>query len=384
VLGEVALALVLLVSAGLLGRSFWNLSAVDPGFRTTQLLANGVAMPGTRYPTPESRRAFVARALGSLDALPGVARTAAVNRLPFGGGNVTVGVELEGQPQPDGPVSMDRRVVTPNYFQTLGIPMLAGRTFGTEDRADAADRVVAINHAVARQFWPTADPIGHRLRLILRDGPGPWLRIVGVVGDVRHHGLGQPAQPEVYVPYEQAAVESMVLLAQSLGDPRQLLEPVRQSLQAIDPLMPIRQEIPAELVRASVAEPRLRALLFNGFALAALLLSSLGIYGVVSYSVAERTREIGVRVALGATRGAVLALVLRGGLRTVMLGIACGLAGSVLVTHALRGLLFGVPALDPVTFAGVTLALLLVAVFAMLVPARRAMRMDPIRALRIG
>jgi putative ABC transport system permease protein len=176
----------------------------------------------------------------------------------------------------------------------------------------------------------------------------------------------------------------MVLLAQSLGDPRQLLEPVRQSLQAIDPLMPIRQEIPAELVRASVAEPRLRALLFNGFALAALLLSSLGIYGVVSYSVAERTREIGVRVALGATRGAVLALVLRGGLRTVMLGIACGLAGSVLVTHALRGLLFGVPALDPVTFAGVTLALLLVAVFAMLVPARRAMRMDPIRALRIG
>jgi putative ABC transport system permease protein len=384
VLGEVALALVLLVSAGLLGRSFWNLSAVDPGFRTTQLLANGVAIPGTRYPTPESRRAFVARALGSLDALPGVARTAAVNRLPFGGGNVTVGVELEGQPQPDGPVSMDRRVVTPNYFQTLGIPMLAGRTFGTEDRADAADRVVAINHAVARQFWPTADPIGHRLRLILRDGPGPWLRIVGVVGDVRHHGLGQPAQPEVYVPYEQAAVESMVLLAQSLGDPRQLLEPVRQSLQAIDPLMPIRQEIPAELVRASVAEPRLRALLFNGFALAALLLSSLGIYGVVSYSVAERTREIGVRVALGATRGAVLALVLRGGLRTVMLGIACGLAGSVLVTHALRGLLFGVPALDPVTFAGVTLALLLVAVFAMLVPARRAMRMDPIRALRIG
>ena len=277
VFAEVALALVLLVSAGLLARSFWTLSRVDPGFRTDRLLASSVAMPGTRYPTSESRRAFVARALDRIQALPGVARTAAVNRLPLGGANVLVGVEIEGQPQKEGPVSMDRRVVTDTYFSTLGIPLRSGRAFVTEgsrrcgrsrrDRQRGRDPpVLAGGNALDR-----------RLRLMLRNGPGPWLRVVGVVGDVRHHGLDQPAQPEVYVPYAQAAVESMVFLAQTHGDPLQLAEPVRQALQGLDPLLPVRQETPAGLVDASIAEPRLRALLFNGFGLAALLLSALGI-----------------------------------------------------------------------------------------------------------
>ena len=382
VLTEVALALVLLVSAGLLARSFLTLSRVDPGFRASELLASGVAFPGTRYPTPESRRAILNRTLDAIGTMPGVTRAAAVNRLPLGGANVTVGVEIEGQPQPDGPVSMDRRVVTPGYFDALGIPLLSGRPFGNEDRPDAVERVVAINDAVARRFWPKGDALGQRLRLMLRGGPGPWLRVTSVVGDVRHHGLDKAAQPEVYVPYAQASVESMVFLARTNGDPSSLREPIRQVLQGLDPLLPVRQEMPADLLSASVAEPRLRALLFNGFAVAALLLSALGIYGVVSQAVEQRTREIGVRVALGATRGSILSLVMRGGLRMVVLGAAGGLAASALVTRALRGLLFGVPALDPLTFAFVTALLLVTAVCAILIPARRAMQLDPIDALR--
>lgn len=379
---EVALALVLLISAGLLARSFWTLSSVDPGFRANNLLASGVAMPGTRYPTADTRRAFVGRALDTLEALPGVTRAAAVNRLPLGGGNVIVGVEIEGQPQPEGPVTMDRRVVTPGYFDTLGIPLVAGRPFGIEDRADAVDRVAAVNEAVARRFWPEGNAIGGRLRLMLRGGAGPWLRITGVFGNVRHHGLDQPAQPEVYVPYAQAAVESMVFLTQVSGDPVALVEPVRQTLQGIDPELPVEQELPRDLVTASMAEPRLRALLFNGFAFAALLLAALGVYGVVSHGVTERTREIGVRVALGATRGSILGLVMRGGLRTVLVGVGGGLVAAVLAARAMRGLLFGVPPFDPMTFAVVTGVLLFVAAAAILVPARRAMRLDPIQALR--
>lgn len=277
---------------------------------------------------------------------------------------------------------MDRRVITDSYFGTLGIPLRFGRVFVAGDRADAAERVVIVNEAVARRFWPGSSAIDRRLRLMLRNGPGPWLRVVGVVGDVRHHGLDQPAQPEVYVPYAQAPVDSMVFVAQAQGDPLHVAEPVRRALQGLDPLLPVRQETPAGLLDASIAEPRLRALLFNGFGLAALLLSALGIYGVVAYAVERRTREIGVRVALGARRADILGLVIRQGMRTVIGGAAAGLAAAALATRALRGLLFGVPALDPLTFAGVTGVLLLVAVSAILIPALRAMRLDPTVALR--
>jgi putative ABC transport system permease protein len=383
VFAEVALALVLLVSAGLLARSFWSLSHVDPGFRTDRLLASSVGIPRTRYPTPDSRRAFVAQALDRIQALPGVARAAAVNRIPLGRSNVLTSVEIEGQPQPEGPVSMDRRVVTDAYFSTLGIPLRDGRAFVAGDRADAAEPVAIVNEAVTRRFWPRGNALGRRLRLVLLNRPGPWLRVVGVVGDVRHHGLDQPAQPEVYVPYAQAPVESMEFLAQTHGDPLQLAQPMRQALQGLDPLLPVRQSTPAALLDESIAEPRLRALLFNGFGLAALLLSALGIYGVVAHAVERRTREIGVRMALGATRATILKLVVGNGMRAVIGGAAAGLVAATLVTHALRGLLFGVPALDPLTFAGVTGLLLLVAVLAILLPALRAMRLDPITALRI-
>jgi putative ABC transport system permease protein len=383
VFAEVALALVLLVSAGLLARSFWTLSHVDPGFRTDRLLSSSVAIPSARYPTPDSRRTFVTQALDRIQAIPGVARVAAVNRLPLGGANVLTNVEIEGQPQAEGPVSMDRRVTTDMYFATLGIPVRSGRAFGVADRADASEPVAIVNETVVRRFWPTGNALGRRLRLVLLNGPGPWLRVVGVVGDVRHHGLDQPAQPEVYVPYAQAPVASMEFLTQTQGDPLRLAQSIRQALQGLDPQLPVRQDTPASLLDASIAEPRLRTLLFNGFGLAALLLSALGIYGVVAFAVERRTREIGVRMALGATRTAILGLIIRNGMRTVIAGVAAGLAAAGLVTRALRGLLFGVPALDPLTFAGVTGLLLLVAVLAVLVPALRATRLDPIVALRV-
>jgi putative ABC transport system permease protein len=278
---------------------------------------------------------------------------------------------------------MDRRVVTDTYFITLGIPLHSGRAFMAGDSAETGEPVAIVNEAVTRRFWPRGNALGRRLRLVLLNGPGPWLRIVGVVGDVRHHGLDQPSQPEVYVPYAQAPVASMEFLAQTSGDPLQLAQPMRQALQGLDPLLPVRQDTPAGLLDASIAEPRLRTLLFNGFGLAALLLSALGIYGVVAYAVERQTREIGVRMALGATRATILNLVMRKGMRMVIAGAAAGLVAAAIVTRALRGLLFGIPALDPLTFAGVTGLLLLVAVCAILVPALRAVRLNPIAALRM-
>ena len=382
VFAEVALALVLLVSAGLLARSFWSLSRVDPGFRTDRLLASSVAIPVTRYPTSDSRRAFVAGALDRIQALPGVAQTAAVNRLPLGGANVLVGVEIEGQPQREGPISMDRRVVTDRYFSTLGIPLRSGRVFDGGDRADAANGVVIVNDAVTRRFWPGGNALDRRLRLMLRNGPGPWLRVVGVVGDVRHHGLDQPAQPEVYVPYAQAAVESMVFLAQTHGDPLQLAKPVRQALQELDPLLPVRQETPAGLLDASIAEPRLRALLFNGFGLAALLLSALGIYGVVAYAVERRTREIGVRMALGATRRTVVRMIVRDGLAVAVPGVLIGAPCAWAAARLVRAQLYGIAPGDPGTLLSGAAILLATGLAASLLPALRASKVAPVEALR--
>jgi predicted permease len=382
---EVALAVVLLVGGGLLARSFFALTSVDPGFSADQVLAGSVALPAAKYGDPAARRSFVDEALVRLSALPGVERTALVNRLPFGGGNVLVGVELAGKPQPDGkPVVADRRVVSPGYFEAMGIPMLDGTTFGIEHRADSGDRVAMLNATMAARFWPGESPVGHRVRLMLRGGPGPWLRVVGVVGDVRHHGLDQAAQPEVYVPYSQAPVESFVLLLRTPREPRSLAPAMRAEIQRLSPDLPVDPLAPAaDAIRASVAEPRLRTSLFNAFAAIALALAAMGVYGVLSLSVTKRTREIGVRIALGAERGAIVRLVIGRGLKLVAGGAAAGILLSLVVSRQLERLLFGIGPTDPLTFAAVAVLLLITGAAASYFPARRAVGLDPVQALRL-
>jgi putative ABC transport system permease protein len=382
---EVALAVVLLVGGGLLARSFIALTSVNPGFSADQVLAGSVALPAAKYGEPAARRAFVDEALVRLSALPGVERAALVNRLPFGGGNVLVGVEVAGKPQPDGqPVRVDRRVVSPEYFDAMSIPVLDGQTFAAEHRADSGDRVAVLNATMAARFWPGDSALGQRVRLMLRTGPGPWLRVVGVVGDVRHHGLDQTAQPEVYVPYSQASVESFVLVVRTSREPRSLASAMRAEIQRLSPDLPVEPLAPAaDAIRASVAEPRLRTSLLGAFAAMALALAAMGVYGVLSLSVAKRTREIGIRVALGAERGAIVRLVIGRGLKLVAGGAAAGIVLSLVVTRQLERLLFGVGPADPLTFAAVAALLLITAVAASYFPARRAVCLDPVQALRL-
>lgn len=385
VFAEVALAVVLLVGAGLLARSFFTLTAVDPGFSSDRVLAGSVALPAAKYANAASRRAFVDEALSRLARVQGADRVALVNRLPFGGGNVLVGVELEGAPQADGkPITMDRRVVSPGYFAAMGIPFLDGADFGPEHRADADQPVAIVNAALARRFWPGDTVVGRRLRLMLRTGPGPWLRIVGVSGDVRHHGLDQPLQPEVYVPYAQASVESFVLLLRASGDAARLAPELRAIVRALDSDLPVEPiGTAADAIRASVAEPRLRTTLLNAFAAVALALAAMGVYGLLSFSVARSTREIGVRIALGAPRHTIVRLILGRGMTLVAAGVVAGLAGALALSRYLERLLFGVTPTDPLTFAAVTAVLLLVGLAACYVPARRAVRLDPADALRL-
>ncbi|MDE3156208.1 MAG: ABC transporter permease [Acidobacteriota bacterium] len=384
VLGEIAVALMLLVGGGLLLRSFWDLTHVNPGFRTARLVELPVSPTPSRFDTAERRRAYMTDLLGRLDGLPGIDAAAAVNRLPLSGTNTLVPVDVEGRPPaPDGQAnSVDRRVTTPGYFRLMGIPLEAGRDFTPQDGV-TAPLVAVVNEQMARQYWAGEQPIGRRVRLSLLSGAGPWLTVVGVIGNVRHHGLDTPVSPEIYVPYAQAPVESMTVVMQTRTDPEQLLGAVRARVWAVDPDQPVPAlDTLAGVVSDSVATPRFRTLLVATFAGLALLLAALGIYGVVSYSVSRRTRDIGVRIALGAGRPAIVRMVVGEGLALALAGVAVGLCLALAATRVLASLLFDVTATDPLTYAAVAAVLVGVAGLASYLPARRAMRIDPIEALR--
>ncbi|HVF58072.1 MAG TPA: ABC transporter permease [Pyrinomonadaceae bacterium] len=384
VIAEISLSLVLLVGAGLLFQSFRRLLEVSPGFEPDKVLTAEVSVSEKKYPEKAQRAAFYHEALERIAAIPDVQSAAVVNPLPLAGNFEAYTFDIVGRPPfpPGKEPASDRRVISPGYFQTMNIPVRKGRAFVEQDRADAPP-VTIINETFARRFFPGEDPVGKAI--IPGEGQtGTAREIVGVVGDVRHAGLDVETSPEYYVPYEQASVGRLSIVARAgSGNPASIGPALRGAIVAMDKEQPVYNIRPmTQLLDQSVARRRFNMMLLGGFALLALLLASIGIYGVISYSVAQRTREIGIRIALGAQIGDVVRLILRQGLTLAVVGLVVGLFASFFMTRLMASLLFGVSATDPVTFASVALILLFVALLACYIPARRAARVDPNVALR--
>jgi putative ABC transport system permease protein len=386
VVAEMALAVMLLVGAGLLMRSFLQLQRVDPGFRPEQTLALDLSLPTRRYPEDEQRIAFYGTLLERIEGLPGVRSAGAVNLLPMGDDRFVLSFAVEGRPTPppgEQP-TLEVRVATPEYFRTMGIPLLRGRDFAEADRADAP-QVVVINETTAQRFFAGEDPIGQRVRTGWGIGEDHFAggEIVGVVGDVRQLGPGKEFIPELYLPSTQVPESDLSVVVRTAGDPLALAKAIRAEVRALDANLPVSNlRTLDQVLSRAVAQPRFYLLLLGAFAAVALVLAAIGIFGVMSYSVVQRTREIGIRVALGANPGAVLRMVVGRALWLALGGVAVGLLGALALSRLLGSLLFGVSATDPLTFAGVAALLTSVALLATYLPARRATRVDPMVALR--
>jgi len=383
VVAEIVLALALLVGAGLLIRSFVRVLGTKPGFESRNLLTMMIpASSAKKYGDLAQVRAFYSEAIQRVEALPGVEAAGVVSNLPFGGNMDMYGLHVEEKPSanPAEAPSAERYSVSPDYLRAMGIPLLRGRGFTEQDNANAP-LVTLINRTAAQRIWPNEDPIGKRIRLGAIDNP---LRaIVGVVGDVNHYDLETAPDLQAYIPHAQWTDSYMLLVVRATAEPGALTGPVRQVIHALDPDVPLHKiTTMRQLVSASSAQRRFTLLLIAVFAAVALLMAAIGLYGVMAYSVTQRTREIGIRVALGAQGADVLRLVVRQGLRLVTLGLALGLMAALIATRLMKKLLFEVSATDPVTFAGVAALLALVALLACWIPARRATRVDPMVALR--
>jgi putative ABC transport system permease protein len=379
VVAEVGLAVVLTLGAGLLLRSFLSVLAVDPGFQSDHLLTLQIALP-PKYQTPAHRLELYKDLFTRLESLPGVRSTGGTTRLPLGSTNVTTKVGVEGRDTPvaEWPEVEFRRAIH-NYFEAMGIPLLRGRTFAESDNANAPP-VVVINQTMARQLFGAVDPIGKRIRM---STGSTWNTIVGVIGDVRHSGLEAPAAPEMYVSYLQGPPVNPFLVVRTSGDPAALTASVRSELRALDKDIAAYDIRPMAQVRAeSVGQRRFVLLLVGAFGALALIMAAVGVYGVMALTVSERTSEIGIRLALGAQPRSVLRLVVAQGVTLAAIGIAIGVGASFALTPLLTAQLFGIRPLDPATMAAVPALLLSVAAFACYVPARRAMRIDPVNALR--
>jgi putative ABC transport system permease protein len=391
VVTEVALALVLLIGAGLLIQSFWNLRRVDTGFRAEDVLAVGVALPQSAYPQNHQVLGFYGQLVERVQALPGVSAAGLASTLPLSGDTWDTMFHKEGNPvDTEHFISTDLRMVSPGLFKAMGIELVRGRLLSEQDREDAPG-VVVINEAMARHAWPSEDPIGKRVQLLDSPEPKfPFLTVVGLVRDVKNHGLDLETRQEMYVPYTQfpkafgdRVVRGMAVVARGSEDPSSLAGAVRGVLHALDPELPVTATLTLQdLVTQAGARRRFSMLLLGIFAGVAVALAAVGIYGILSHSVTRRTREIGVRMALGAGQGDVLRLVVGQGLRLTLLGLALGLGLAFGLTRLLSSLLFGVSATDPAVFAAVCGMLAAIALLASYLPARRAMSVDPIEALR--
>ena len=383
---ETALALVLLAGAGTLLKTFLALRATHPGFETSHVLALDLWLPQPRFAQRDARASFYDDALKRVQALPGVRSAAFVADLPLNGGTDSQGFHIVGRPDPaPGKThSAGFNIATARYFETMGIPVKAGREFTDGDRATTTP-VIVINETAARTFWPGESPLGRQINLPLAKNTTVVLTVVGVTDDVRHVGLAVPPRPEIFVNSMQSSLNWswLVLAVRAHGEPASLAESVKAALREVNPNVPIeRASTLDDIVSRSIVEPRLYTFLLSTFAALAVVLATIGLYGLISYTVSQRTHELGVRVALGAGRSEILRLVIGQGLRLAAAGAVVGMAVALATTQLLVGLVKGVEPHNLETFLIVTLVLLSAALLAAYLPARRASRVDPMVALR--
>jgi putative ABC transport system permease protein len=388
VVAEVALSVILLVGAALLIRSFMGMQSVKPGFDPSNLLTLRVTLAGPQYDSTFKRFAFWDRFLTQLNGRPGIASAAITNNVPLGGGNNNSFFVPEGQPTQLGSEPLlEIRWVSPRYLETLRVPLVRGRMFSQQEWADSgvAGRVAVINEHMAKQFWKTADAaLGQRFKFgNATDTLNRWITVVGVAADIKHKQLTQEPDFQGYMPFRQGGWNSAVIVVRTPGDPTRATGTVLAALKETDPYVPTYRVLTMDAtIERSYWQQALYSKMFTAFAAIALVLAAVGVYGVIAYSVSQRTREIGVRVALGAQRANVLRLILGHGALLAGAGIGIGLAGALGVTRFLRAMLYGVSPFDPMSFVMVTLVLSAIALLASYIPARRAARVDPIEALR--
>jgi putative ABC transport system permease protein len=385
VVGQIALATMLSIGAGLLGRSFVRVAGLDPGFRAPQVMTSIISLSPVRYGDPARQVAFFEEAVRAIEARPGVRSAALTNSLPLTGINDQGGFVVEGRPDPapgeDGPQA-NRPHVTPGYFDTMGIRLLEGRRLEERDRS-GAPLVAVVSELAARTYWPGVSPLGRRLAVEWNDRGPVWREIVGVVESTRHFGLEAPPKAEVYVPFGQAPSSFMTLAVRTHGDPAGVVPAIRAAIARLDPEQSaLAFRTMEELLEQSGSRRRFQTALVAAFAGFALLLAAIGVYGVMAHRVTQRNREIGVRLALGARPRDVVALVLRSGMALTLVGTWGGLAGAAALSRGLRSLLFGVSPLDPGTYAVAAGVLVLVAGASAYVPSRGAARVDPLVTLR--
>ncbi|HEX9760638.1 MAG TPA: ABC transporter permease, partial [Candidatus Acidoferrales bacterium] len=385
---EVAAAFVLLIGATLMVRSFLLVRDVDPGFRAQNLLTMRISLPSAKYPGAAGMRQFYSRALERISALPGVESAGLITYLPIQEWGINAGVEVEGQdplPADEAPV-VEYRLVSAGYLRTMDIPVVEGRGLTEQDAGDAP-AVVLINQTLAKKLWGQESPVGWRIRF---GGEGnPWATIAGVAADVKQAGLTNTTRPEMYIPYNHAQVgwisqlASMTLVVRTPGDPRQLANALQREIHAVDPEQAVYSvRTMEEVIALSITDRQLSMTLLGTFAGLATLLAAIGVFGVMAYSVAQRTHEIGVRMALGAQRSDVLRMILQQGLVLAAMGVAAGIGAAFGLTRFLQTMLFDLKPNDPLTFAAISVVVLLVTLVACWLPARRATRTDPMVALR--
>jgi putative ABC transport system permease protein len=381
-------------------KSFVRLLRVDPGFEPHQVLRLNLLLPETKYREPRQQTAFYNELIGRLRSLPGVESASATTITPLGSAESWIAFAIEGRPDP--PQGQEQqaavRSVSDDYFRTLQIPLRKGRFFNNGDARLAlplirwfeqqplpehfnepqAAPAIIINETMARLYWPNEDPVGRRLQILF----SPWMTVVGVVGDVHHTGLHTPPNPEMYMSERQEPSSTMAVMARTSGDPLQIATAAREQVKAIDRDLPVTVTTMDQIFSNSIAGQRFNTLLLGIFASVALLLAMIGVFGVINYSVAQRTHEIGIRIALGAQRTDVFRLIVGQGLVLALIGVAFGAMGAVALTRLITGLLYGVSPTDGPTFVIVSLIVTMVALLACYLPARRATRVDPLVALR--